>query len=206
MNYKNILLVSFAAICLAIPTALFAEDGHGKSVEAVLQTIREEQNVTQNRDINAEQVSDAMLEELGDAVMSLRFPDERQHEWMDSMMGGEGSQSLRAAHISMGYEYLTGGNSNGGGMYGRGMMGLGWDMPMMGGHPNGWGMRSFPGGIWIMVLIVGAAAVIGAIVVFVVARTRRGSAVDEPIQILKTRLAKGEITREEYETLKQDLS
>jgi putative membrane protein len=205
MNYKKTLVLISVIFFLAMPAVLFADDDkHSGSVEDVLKAIRQEQNVTQNKDINADKVSDKLLEELGEAVMSLRVPDERQHEWMDNMMGGEGSESLRAAHMRMGYAYLTGG-FRGRGMSGGGMMmGAGWDRPMMGG--DGWGMRSFMGGPWGVVLLIVAVTAIGGAVIFAVARARRTTTTDDPLAILKTRLAKGEITKEEYDTLKHDVT
>jgi hypothetical protein len=95
-------------------------DEHGKPLNVVLQEIREKYGISSNEAINPRKLSDAELEEVGEAVMSIMYPDPRQHEIMDNMMGGEGSQSLARMHRRMGYNYLSG---NGYGMMGGGMMG-----------------------------------------------------------------------------------
>jgi hypothetical protein len=98
-------------------------DEHGKPLEVVLQEIREKYGIGPNEAINPRKLSDAELEEVGEAVMSIMYPDPRQHEIMDDMMGGEGSRSLARMHRRMGYNYLSG---NGYWMMGggrRGMMG-----------------------------------------------------------------------------------
>jgi hypothetical protein len=83
-------------------------DDHGKSVDTILQEIRAEQGLGPNGTIDPRKVSNRELEELGDAVMSREFPDPEQHEYMDDMMGGEGSRSLELMHRQMGYNYLAG--------------------------------------------------------------------------------------------------
>lgn len=88
---------------------------------------------------------------------------------------------------------------------GGGMMMSGWGMPHMVGGPwagRGWGMPLF-GGLFGLLLIAG-------IVLVIVALARRpgpaGGAEETPLEILKRRLARGEISREEYETLKKEVS
>ena len=100
------------------------EDQHGKSLEDVLQKIRDKQGLDPDDAINPRTISDEDLEELGEAVMSVMFPDPKQHEIMDNMMGGEGSRRLARMHKKMGYNYLSG--------RGYGMMGC-----MMGGRRSG---------------------------------------------------------------------
>jgi hypothetical protein len=97
------------------------EDEHWKSLEVVLQEIREKYGISPNETINPRKLSDAELEEVGEAVMSVIYPDPKQHEIMDDMMGGEGSRSLARMHRRMGYNYLSG---NGYGMMGRGRGGM----------------------------------------------------------------------------------
>lgn len=76
-----------------------------------------------------------------------------------------------------------------GGMMGPGMMG--WRM-----GPQGWG-GGFGAFLWL--LIIGGFALIVAAVI------RRGARPEDPATLLKLRLARGEITREQFEELKQAL-
>jgi hypothetical protein len=92
-------------------------------LDLVLQDIRGQYGISANEAINPRKLSDADLEEGGEAVMNIMYSDPRQHEIMDDMMGGEGSRSLARMHRRMGSNYLSG---NAYGMMGvgrRGMMG-----------------------------------------------------------------------------------
>jgi len=93
---------------------------------------------------------------------------------------------------------------------GMGMMG-GWGMGpgMMGpwaGGRWGWGggMHLLGGLFWLLILV--------GIVLLITSALRHqgaapaGGAQEAPLDILKRRLAKGEITREEYDALKKELS
>lgn len=211
------LMVASALLLSAVP--VFADTGlegeHGKPLEDVLQEIRAKQSLKTDEAIDPRKVSDEQLEELGEAVMGIMHPDPRQHELMDQMMGGEGSRSLKSAHISMGYNYLAGNTGDPlSGMMSRGMMGGMMESGMMsrgmmGGYRRNPSMFFQFGGLimWVLILII-----IGAVVYFIV-RTQRGvsgrnyiSSRDEtPLDIAKKRYARGEISREEYETIKQNL-
>jgi len=186
-------------------TDVAGEEEHGKPLEVVLQEIRESQGIGEKEKIDPDKVSDEQLEELGDAVMSVMHPDPREHEWMDNMMGGEGSSTLSAMHKIMGYNYLMGsfGGMMGPGMMGRGMMGQG----MMGQGMMDRGIMDFGyGGIlmWILFLIL-----ITVIIYLIIQATKtRGivtSPAETPLEILKKRYAKGEITKQEFEKMKKDL-
>jgi hypothetical protein len=94
-------------------------DAHGRSLETVMEEIREKQGLGPNDPINAREVSDRDLKELGEAVMSVMVPDPEQHEIMDNMMGGEGSRRLTRMHRRMGYQYITGRGHGMCGMFGK---------------------------------------------------------------------------------------
>lgn len=158
---KIILFTILTGLFAVLPFAAYAQSG-SDSVENILQEIRTSQNVSSNSAINCEKVSNGQMERLGDAVMGVMHPDENQHELMDQMMGGEGSESLKAAHIMMGKQYLGCVS----GVSGGGMMGMG-NMMVYGGMMN-WGGAGF-GWNWLalvyqflflFLLILAAAALI----------------------------------------------
>jgi uncharacterized membrane protein len=106
-------------------------EAHGRSIDAVLAEIRREQNIEKNESINPDIVGDGLLEHLGEAVMRYMVPNPRQHEWMDEMMGGEGSENLAAMYWLMGSMMMGvtmgSGTSGWDSMMGYGMMGYGHD-------------------------------------------------------------------------------
>ena len=85
------------------------------------------------------------------------------------------------------------------GNYGH-MGGGGWNHMMNSGYGYGYG------GIFMGILFI---IVIGVVVYFIIQSTRAkasgGSLQETPLDILKKRYAKGEISKEEYERMKNDL-
>ncbi|MDP3995766.1 MAG: hypothetical protein Q8P74_00765 [bacterium] len=138
---KKIIIITIS-LSFAIPVFVSANGGHSLSVDDVLTEIMEVQSVDEAVSINCQDVADEQFERLGEAAMSIIHPDEKQHELMDQMRGGEGSENLKVMHIVMGENYLGCGT---GGVMGGGMMG-GTDMmsTMMGG---GGGMMNGGGGM-----------------------------------------------------------
>ena len=206
----------------------FANGHSSRSIDEIIEEIREAQGIAPNDPIDPNRLSDAHLEELGEAVMDLMHPDEREHEFMDRMMGGEGSESLEYMHRMMGYRYLSGDfRGRLGRMMGWGTRGMGFGM--MGGMPMiGWGMHgrrgmggygifsgTMMGGawsffIWRIVMWIVILGIIG-VVIWLIVRTQKQHRVsgvsqgESPLGIAKLRYAKGEISREEFESLKRDL-
>jgi putative membrane protein len=94
---------------------------------------------------------------------------------------------------------VLGGSMMGGWGMGPGMMGGQWY-----GGRGGWGMPLVGGLFWL--------AILAGIVLLITSAARHqgpsrpAGAEEPPLDILKRRLAKGEITREEYESLKKELS
>jgi len=147
---KTPLLILFL---LTIPALTF---GHAVSFDQTIQQIARGQGVTEVADIDCQEVTDDQFEVLGDAVMGVMHPNEQDHELMDQMMGGEGSPSLKAAHILMGKKYLgcvSGMTGMMGMMEMMGGMGSGSGMGMgMGSGPMGisWGSGLASGNIWLV--------------------------------------------------------
>jgi len=216
MNRKAMVVVVLLGLVLS-PKA-HAQD---RAVGEIVEEIKQAQGVERAEAIDPDQVSDATLAELGEALMSVMMPNERQHEFMDSMMGGEGSESLEAMHRSMGYSYLSGDGPRGwdrrlwdrgwGGMMGPGMMGPGgaWSPGMMGSRWNRGGMHGWGGGAWVWVLVAVLSIAVIVLVALLIARGRRSSSGGRVSggarEILAERYARGEITREQYEEVKRDL-
>jgi len=123
-------MTKFLTLLLALGLATiptFAAEDHGDlPTPAAVKTQIEERL---GGSIDCEKVTDAEFELAGEAWMETQHPG-AEHELMDNMMGGEGSESLLAAHIAMGQSYL-GCGSNGAfagmmGGFGSGMMGRAW--------------------------------------------------------------------------------
>ncbi len=74
----------------------------------------------------------------------------------------------------------------------------------MQGPGSGWPMMHYMYGGWFMWLIL---VIVAAIAIYLIVQAQRGGSTREtPLDILKKRYAKGEITKEEYDRLRRDLS
>jgi putative membrane protein len=74
----------------------------------------------------------------------------------------------------------------------------------MHGSQGGWPMMHYGYGGWLMWLIL--LIVVAMAIYYIVQTQRSGSIRETPLEILKKRYAKGEISKEEYDRLKRDLS
>lgn len=136
MRMKKLFTFIFILLLAIFPTVAAAgEDNHNRSIDQVLAEIIQTQNVSSLREIDCESVTDNEFENLGEVVMGVLHPDSKQHKLMDQMMGGEGSESLRAMHINMGQNYLDCGSGGFGMMSCASTMGGGMmnSMGIMGG-------------------------------------------------------------------------
>lgn len=93
-------------------------------------------------------LNESQLEAIGDYYMEQLHPGQA-HKYMEQMMGSEGSESLRLAHIAMAERlYCNDSSGYANGMMGYGMMGAGFlgtkdyggMMNMMWGNNYGYGM------------------------------------------------------------------
>ena len=153
--------------------------------------------------IDCDKLTDEQLESIGDYYMEQMHPGE-SHELMDNMMGGEGSESLKQVHINMAKRLYC--NEN---VYiGYGMMGSGGRMNMMsrgmmGSYPASYDYSNY--GYWNIFWVLLFAAAIFLIVWIIYRFGIKNTASMTPLNILRKRFAKGEITKKEFEDLKKDL-
>ncbi len=185
-NWRKIGVILSAL--LMVSTVAFAEEEH-RSIEQIVKFIQQDQKITNVRQIDVGKVPEALLEELGDSVMSLRHPNEQVHEAMDGMMGGEGSESLKAAHSRMGLGYLYSLTRKGGFGMGNGMMGFGYG-----------GIMGIEGWIFPLVFLI----LVGVGIYFLI-KNQRNDLEQSPLEIAKERYAKGEISEEEFGKIKKNL-
>jgi hypothetical protein len=113
--------------------------------------------------VDCSQLSESQLERLGEYFMELRHPGEA-HEIMDDMMGGEGSESLKQAHIRMGEAFYCNSAGMVTSMMGGGMMGFDTDAGMM----NGYGMMQGFGFSYVL-----AGTIIALLVIIILLLLRR---------------------------------
>lgn len=119
---RKILLMTICLILLFNITAVFAHEHNFAETKQLIDS-----------KISCDKLSEEQLEAIGDYLMEQMHSGE-QHELMDNMMGGEGSESLKQVHINLARMMYCGG----GGMMGSGgMIQSGGMMNMMGGNTVG---------------------------------------------------------------------
>ena len=76
----------------------------------------------------------------------------------------------------------------------------------MGGPGGGWGPMMGYGFVGVFMWII-FIAIIGLLIYFIMQATKGGNRAGEtPLEILKKRYAKGEITKEEFDRMRKDIS
>lgn len=159
--------------------------------------------------ISCDKLNESQLELIGDYYMERMHPGQA-HEAMERMMGGEGSPSLKQAHIQIALVIYCR-ETNITATYG-GMMGM---MPILGGYGPyagyGGGMMNYGNTIgyggwwWVFGLLFWALVFIALVLlVYWLYRNIRGGG-QSASEILKQRYARGEITRKQYDEMKKDL-
>src|SRR3989344_1750392 len=123
--------LSFILVFMLFSMHAYASENIASPAE-VLSEIQASQGAFSIEQIDCGKVTELQFEKLGDALMEQMHPGEI-HEAMDAMMGGEGSEPLKAIHVSMGRSYLrcNGGNTMMGSTR-NGMMGFGMMQPITG--------------------------------------------------------------------------
>jgi len=187
-------ITSILVIFLLGIVAVLAQENHDGEIE-------EGKKLVESK-TSCDKLSNEQLEAIGDYYMEQMHPGE-SHELMDNMMGGEGSESLKQVHINMAKQLYC--NEN---VYaGYGMMGSRGMMNMMGSYPAGYDYGNY--GYWNIFWILLFAAVISAVIFLIVWIIHRfgikNTASEKPLNILRKRFAKGEITKKEFEGMKKEL-
>jgi len=144
--------IFWTTILLVLVINVNFSSAHGEETFAAAEDIIKQK-------IACDELNEDQLEILGDYYMEQMHPGE-SHEYMDEMMGGEGSESLRIAHINMGlafycgeHEAMSGGVMNM--MMGRGMMGGSYsNLGMMGNTYYGNSRTGFGFFGWIIMVLV----------------------------------------------------
>jgi putative membrane protein len=204
-------LVSFAfvlGLMMFTIVSVKADSMQLKSVDTIIAEIRQEQSISSTDQIDISKVTSARLEELGDSVMEKVIGNTAVHDRMDIALGGDGSASLTAVHIRVGYDYLAGipitmmTFMGAGGMmaYGGMMGGYGYYSNQIGTLPGYGGMMGGFGWVWMIVGLLGLIALVG-VVVYLLTRNSKQQTIstdNNALNTLKQRYARGEITREEY--------
>jgi putative membrane protein len=204
-----------AFIMIAVPAVWAFSEMKPKPIDTVLSEIRQEQGLKVKDPVKIDKVTPAKLEELGDSVMEVMIGNSELHDQMDKMMGGDGSASLTAMHQRIGFNYLSGyplGMMN---LMSGGMMGFsnnpnfthGGRFMMNGNFPGmmgnyGWGFGGTVMGLIFLILI-------GVVIFFAVKIALKGgfkNGGETPLEILKKRYAKGEISKDDFEKMKIDIT
>jgi len=77
-----------------------------KSIQQVIDKIRMTQGLDAEEEIDCQEVTDMQLEELGDTIMSARYPEQEDYQFMVRIMGGKGSETLKVMYRMMGVRRL----------------------------------------------------------------------------------------------------
>ncbi len=99
INLMVFLAIAFIVFSFAsVPTILAHSD----------ETLLEAEHLVEEQ-ISCDELTNTQLAAIGDYYMEQMHPGE-EHEYMDEMMGGEGSESLEAMHINMAYRFYCDGS------------------------------------------------------------------------------------------------
>jgi len=159
----------------------------------------------QNKEVSCNSLTDEQYELLGEYFMGQSAGDYHaaMNKRMQQMMGEAGEEQM---HISLGRQYSGCATASNTGYYG--MMGRGasqgnnvWGPGMMFGY-GFWSPWSL---LWIAFWILALTALVLAVVWLYRKITSRQAWVT-PVEILKARYAKGELTKKQFEEMKKELS
>ncbi|MFH1125667.1 MAG: SHOCT domain-containing protein [Candidatus Altiarchaeota archaeon] len=158
----------------------------------------------QNREISCSSLTDVQYELLGEYFMGQSAGDYHaaMNKRMQNMMGEEGEEQM---HISMGRQYSGCAQTT----YAQGAWNTGPMMPGIGpGMMNGGMMGYGSYGIWSLLWLGFWALVLIGLVLLIIwlyKKTTGKTSGQTPLEILKARYAKGELTKKQFEEMKKGL-
>ena len=96
----------FVPVALVLMLSIGFAHEEIQSPEIIVSSILAGQGVNSTDQLDCSKIPEGQLEWLGDAVMEKMAGSHEFHDQMDEMMGGEGSESLKRMHITMGSNWL----------------------------------------------------------------------------------------------------
>ena len=179
-------------------------DNHTASEEAEGKVIWEK---LQAKQIECKDLTDENYGSLGEYYMGQMMGNSHaaMNTMMERMMGKEGEEQM---HIAMG-KRLSGCEPNAqvpsSGVGFMPMMGSGWGNMMGGWGSAGWRIGIFG---WLSMILFWLLLILGAIALirYLGGSGKRSDEGKPPVDILKERYARGEISKKEFEEMKKDLS
>lgn len=203
---RFVMLFTALVLTFSMTMAVKAVDVDDQTIETIMSEIRQEQAVVKDQDIDVSKVSVDALEKLGDAVMEKIIGNSSMHERMDINLGGEGSDNLTAVHTRIGMDYLLGRPINFRDIIGGGMMGHSYMMR----NNDFWNYSYRMDSFWWMKLLMGFVVlmIIIGIIAYAMTQMRKRQASlpnDSALEIARRRFASGEISKEEFDSIKEHL-
>lgn len=223
---KKLTVILVIIIVLATPSMVFAQGMMGFSNSSIdsatIQSQKAEEQTgktlldqLKNKTTACQKLTNNDFEKIGEYFMGQAISNTSEHIAMNNMMKGMmGNQGEEQVHISWG-KRGSGCEPNASmpeNMMDNGMMGM--MMGMMGGGANSMmgygGWNNMTGGWnglgWLFMILLWALVIltIAALVKWIVSNGKTNSS-NKPLDMLKERYAKGEISKKEYEDKKRDL-
>lgn len=217
------------SVLIVVMLSIFLVFAHGTE-EDELAEIQEGKELVENK-VSCDQLNDEQLEAIGEYVMEQMHPGE-QHETMHQHMGMDTDEELHdQMHVNMAKMMYCSGNKTGmmmpmnmmrmmmgsGGMMesngGRNMMQTQMGAQMGDGMMQGgmMGSTTAPGTmgwsmwLWNIVWFLFWIGVIALVVWLIYKYLIKQPVTTNPLETLKQRYARGEITKKEFEAMKQDI-
>ena len=136
-----------------------SSSGHTQTLEQLLTELLRQQQVDKISQLDCRRITQDEFVEIGEAWMSAQHPNPLVHTMMDRMMGGEGSATLRNAHLQMGKNFLRCLDDRESKEGGEQSTMMNWGYGMMGGSIFGSLFLFFWLITWVLIIILLIAAI-----------------------------------------------